>query len=87
MNGVQVFASVGNAAKDGHVVRREEEVRKEAEMFATVASTEHGRLEVSFFGFFHFRYLLFDACHMCTPFSFSSNYSRFEFRTNHSIHI
>ncbi len=49
MNGVQVFASVGNAgAGDGHV-RREEEVRKEAEMFAVVASTAHGRREVSWY--------------------------------------
>ena len=45
MNGVQVFASVGNAG-DGWV-KRDEEVRQEAEVFKVVASTAHGRQEVS----------------------------------------
>ena len=45
MNGVQVYASVGNA---GDVwKKREEEVRLEKEVFAVVASTAHGRQEVS----------------------------------------
>ncbi|KAL7495155.1 hypothetical protein ACHAWT_006216 [Skeletonema menzelii] len=43
MNGVQVFASVGNAG-DGWV-KREEEVRQEAEVFKVVASTARGRQE------------------------------------------
>ena len=45
MNGVQVFASVGNSGDEW--VKREEEVRQEAEVFKVVASTAHGRQEVS----------------------------------------
>jgi len=45
MNGVQVFASVGNAGD--YSGKTEEDRRMEAEVFRVVASTEGGRLEVS----------------------------------------